>query len=83
VMDNATHSAMLFPSTSLDTHQNNLSQAARAVAAAINKLLCSINLELGESDSDSGEEEELPNDLLFRAKPHRITFSNRLDVLNR
>jgi len=80
-MDTQPRSRNLFPSSISDAQQNNLSQAARAVAAAINRLLGSINLDLNDSDVDS--EEELPNELLFKTNPQRISFSNRLDVLNR
>jgi len=61
--------------------QNNLSQAARAVATAINKLLCTIALDLG-SDSD-GEEELSTNEIIFKLNPHRINFTKSLDVINR
>lgn len=81
-MDNQGRSrGILFPPSISDAQQTNLSQAARAVAAAINRLLGSINLELNDSDIDS--EDELPNELLFKSNPQRISFTKRLDVLNR
>jgi len=71
------------PPSISDSQQNNLSQAARAVAAAINRLLGSINLELNDADIDVDSDEELPNELLFKTNPQRISFTKRLDVLNR
>jgi len=61
--------------------QSNLSQAARAVALAINKLLGSVSLDM--DDLDDEPEELSANEILFKSPHTRICFTKNLDVINR
>jgi len=69
------------------SHQQNLSQAARAVADAINKLLHTVSSAIGQSDlSDDEDEDEdyVPtNEKIHQASNKNICFTPSLDVINR
>jgi len=69
------------------SHQQNLSQAARAVADAINKLLHTVSTAIGQNelseDEDSAEEDLSTNEKLHQSSNKKICFTHSLDVINR